>query len=84
MEELTRESALLNRNPGLRERVTALSDFIAWRGALPVVEVDNETFYVVGGDQLKDHDQVIVAWANQFRPDFFSREAGHGGEQEHE
>ena len=76
MDEVTSETALLNRHPGLRERVAALPDFRDWRDSLPVVEVDNETFYVVGGDQLKDHDQIIVAWVNQFRPDFFGGEPG--------
>jgi hypothetical protein len=76
MTELTPETALLNRHPGLREQVATLPEFVAWRRGLPVVEVDGETFYVVGGDQLKDHDQVIVAWSNQFRPDLFK--AGPG------
>jgi hypothetical protein len=82
MDELTPETALLNRHPGLRERVAALPDFIGWRDTMPVVEVDNETFYVVGGDQLKDHDQVIVAWLNQFRPDLFRKELEDGRELE--
>lgn len=76
MNALTPETALLNRHPGAREHVAALPDFISWRDALPVVEVDNERLYVIGGDQLKDHDQIIVAWLNQFRPDFL-REFGH-------
>lgn len=69
MNDVTPERSLLNKHPGARELVEALPDFVAWRDALPVVRVDDETFHVVGGDQLKDHDQVIVAWANQFRPD---------------
>lgn len=77
MDELTSETALLNRHPGARELVAALPDFIGWRDTLPVVEVDNEMLYVVGGDQLKDHDQIIVAWLNQFRPNFFKGEFGH-------
>jgi len=71
--EQTNEAELLNRNPGVRELVATLPEFIAWRNALPVVEVDGETFYVVGGDQLKDHDQVSVAWVNQFRPQLLKR-----------
>jgi hypothetical protein len=65
------------RHPGAREHVTALPDFISWRDALPVVEVDNERLYVIGGDQLKDHDQIIVAWVQQFRPNFFQGAFGH-------
>lgn len=77
MNELTSEANLLSRHPGARECLATLQDFIAWRDALPIVEVDNETFYVVGGDQLKDHDQISVAWINQFRPDFFKRSFAH-------
>jgi len=75
MEEQTAEAVLLDRHPGVRELVAALPDFIAWRDALPVVKVDDEMFYVVGGDQLKDHDQVAVAWVNQFRPDLLERKS---------
>lgn len=75
MEERTSEAELLDRNPGVRELVAGLPEFIAWRDALPVVEVDGETFYVVGGDQLKDHDQVSVAWVNQFRPDLLKKKS---------
>jgi len=75
MEERTSEAELLDRNPGVRELVAGLPEFISWRDALPVVEVDGETFYVVGGDQLKDHDQVSVAWVNQFRPDLLKKKS---------
>ena len=77
MPEPTAESTLLNHHPGLREKVAMMADFIAWRQELPVVEVDGETFYVVGGDQLKDHDQIIVAWTNQFRPTLLSKRENH-------
>ncbi|MXP65875.1 hypothetical protein E0493_21215 [Roseomonas sp. M0104] len=76
MEELTPETVLLNRNPGLRERVVSRPDFAAWRSKLPVVEIDEETFFVIGGDQLKDQDQIIVAWINQFRPSLLSNSSG--------
>jgi len=82
MTELTPETTLLNRYPGLREYVAALPEFVAWRRGLRVVEVDGETFYVVGGDQLKDNDQVIVAWSNQFRPDLFDASPVQGGQHE--
>jgi len=71
MKERTREAVFLDQHPGVRELVAAMPDFIMWRDTLPVVEVDGETFYVVGGDQLKDYDQMCVAWVNQFRPDLF-------------
>ena len=76
MSETTPETALLNRHPGVRERVGAIPDFLAWKNALPVVDIDGETLFVIGGDQLKDLDQVIVAWTNQFRPDLFGRPPG--------
>ena len=75
MEERTSEAELLDRNPGVREIVASLPEFLAWRHALPVVEIDGETFYVVGGDQLKDHDQVSVTWLNQFRPHLLKQKA---------
>jgi hypothetical protein len=72
MKEQTREAVLLDGHPGIRELLAATPDFISWRDTLPVVEVDGETFYVVGGDQLKDHDQVSVEWVNRFRPYLFA------------
>jgi hypothetical protein len=82
MTELTRERALLNRHPGLRERVAALPEFAAWLRGLRIVEVDGEAFYVVWGDQLKDHDQAIVAWSNQFRPNLFGARPAQGEQHE--
>jgi hypothetical protein len=73
MEDQTDEAKLLDRNPGVRELVASLPEFLAWRDALPVLELDGETFYVVGGDQLKDHDQVSVIWVNMFRPYLLSQ-----------
>jgi hypothetical protein len=61
------ESRLLDRHSGVRELVAALPDFLQWRGRLAIVVVDNETFDVVGGDMLKDDDQVIVEWTRRFK-----------------
>lgn len=72
MEE-TPERRLLDKNPGARDLIESLPDFLAWRDALPTVEVDGEIFWVVGGDQLKDDDQVIVEWAWQFQPELLAR-----------
>jgi hypothetical protein len=82
MPESTRETSLLNQQPGLRERVEAMSDFIAWRARMPLVLIDGEQFHVLGGDQLKDRDQVMVAWINQFRPHLLKGDADHGSELE--
>jgi hypothetical protein len=68
-DESTAESRLLDAHPGLRERVGALPEFAAWRRGLRNLVVDGEKFYVIGGDQLKDPDQVIVVWIRLFRPD---------------
>jgi hypothetical protein len=82
MPESTRETSLLNQQPGLRERVEAMSDFIAWRARMPLVLIDGEQFLVLGGDQLKDRDQVMVAWINQFRPHLLKGDPDHGSELE--
>jgi hypothetical protein len=82
MPESTHESALLDRHPGLRERVAALADFNAWCAGMPQVSIDGELLHVLGGDQLKDRDQLMVAWLNQYRPHLLKGEAEHGNEPE--
>ena len=78
----THETSLLDQHPGLRERVEALQDFTAWRAGMPQVLIDGEQFHVLGGDQLKDRDQLMVAWINQFRPHLLKGDAEHGSELE--
>jgi hypothetical protein len=78
----TRESQLLAQHPGLREQVESLPEFLIWRSALPKVEVDDELFYVVGGDQLKDQDQIIIEWTRRFRPLFLEGGLIDGEESE--
>jgi hypothetical protein len=88
--ETTPETALLNRYPGVRELVAAMPEFVAWKDALPVLEIDGETLFLIGGDpslgagadQPKDLDQIIVAWTNEFRPDLIGRSPGQGGQNE--
>ena len=82
MPESTHETALLNQHPGLRERVEGVPDFVAWRAGMPQVLIDGELFHVLGGDQLKDRDQLMVAWINQFRPHLLQGDAKHGSEIE--
>jgi hypothetical protein len=79
--EQTPESRLLDQHPGVRELVESLPEFIAWISALPEVEVDGEIFFVIGGDQLKDRDQVIVEWVRLFRPDLLERKPRDGEER---
>jgi len=82
MLEPTQETALLDRHPGLRERIAAMSDFVAWHAGMPQVLVDGDLYHVLGGDQLKDHDQLMVAWIHQFRPHLLKGDAEHGSELE--
>lgn len=76
MEE-TSERRLLEENPGIRELIESLPEFRAWRDARPMVDVDGEIFWVVGGDQLKDNDQIIVEWARQYQPGLLGSERKH-------
>lgn len=69
----TQESRLLDEYPGLREFVESLPEFLQWHQNQPHVEVDDEAFTVVGGDQLKDRDQTIVEWVRRFRPELLNR-----------
>ena len=80
MNDQTAAAALLDQQPGLRELVAALPAFNAWRAQMPVVEIDGVTFHVLGGDQLKDDDELIVAWINQFRPSLLKGDCKHGSE----
>jgi hypothetical protein len=59
-----------------------MADFVTWRAGMPQVLIDGETFHVLGGDQLKDHDQLLVAWIHQFRPYLLNGDAEHGSEPE--
>lgn len=74
LDDVTPESRLLDQRPGLRQFVEALPAFVAWSRALPVVEVDGESFYVVRGDELMQRDQVIVEWTRVHRPGLLKRE----------
>ncbi|POX42655.1 hypothetical protein C3486_03520 [Streptomyces sp. Ru73] len=67
-DERTAEGKLLDRYPHVRKKVSALPEFGTWLDTMPKVEVDNETYWVSGGDQLKDLDQAIVEWIRRFRP----------------
>jgi hypothetical protein len=64
----TPESRLLDANPGIREHIRSLPEFLRWRAQVPKVEIDDETFGVIGGDRLMDDDQLMVEWARLFRP----------------
>ncbi|NEM06060.1 hypothetical protein [Geodermatophilus normandii] len=67
-EDLTAEATFLLRRPQLRAEVLASADFRAWREKLRTADVDETTYYVRGGDMLKDEDQIIVEWLRRTRP----------------
>ena len=79
---VTPEARLLAEYPGVREDVSSLPEFTRWLDALRVVEIDGEIFNVLGGDQLKDHDQVVVEWVRRFRPELLGGEPIDGDECE--
>lgn len=76
----TPEGRLLDGHPGTRELVETIPEFVEWRGALPVVEVDGEELWVARGDQLMERDQVVVEWVRMHRPDLLEKGQGNGGE----
>jgi hypothetical protein len=60
---------LLENYPNVRERVELLPEYVQWRSALRMVTVDEEVFFVIGGDRLMDNDQILVEWIRLFRPE---------------
>jgi hypothetical protein len=72
----TVESAILDRHPGLREFVSQSEQFAAWKRQLPSVFVDGVTYYVRGGDMLKDESQIMLEWVRRFHAE---RLEGDGG-----
>jgi len=66
--EQTEESKLLDRHPGVRESISSLPEFVEWSSRLPTVVVDDVTYYIRGGDMLRDRDQIIVEWVRRFHP----------------
>jgi hypothetical protein len=59
----TFEATVLDRYPDLRVTVSQSPDFEAWKSTLPTVVVDDVTYFIRGGDMLKDEDQVVFEWA---------------------
>jgi hypothetical protein len=62
-------SRLLDAHPGIREHVRGLPAFAAWKDTLKTIEVDGECLFVIGGDQLKDDDEIIVEWVRLHAPE---------------
>ena len=39
--------------------------FQMWRNQFPRVVVDNIEYFVMGGDMLKDEDELMLEWARR-------------------
>ena len=62
--------------PDLRQQVSASTEFRGWLDGHKRLVVDGTRFYVVGGDMLKDEDEMILTWARQHNlidPETFAR-----------
>lgn len=51
------------RLPQVRARLEASDGFRTWLETHPSVVVDEQTFFVVGGDMLRDHEEMLLDWA---------------------
>jgi len=54
---------VLERRPAVREQVLNSSEFQAWLRPYKTVVIDGTKFYIVGGDMLRDFDEMILDWA---------------------
>jgi hypothetical protein len=73
-DERTHEARILDDNPEVRAAVAESEEFSAWKESLPTVDVDRVTYYVRGGDMLKDEDQIVLEWARRFRPELLPQD----------
>jgi hypothetical protein len=58
-------SRFFARHPEVRARIAATGEFAAVRERLPTVDVDGQQYYVVGGDMLRDEDEIALDWARE-------------------
>jgi hypothetical protein len=58
-------SRVLARRPELRKQVLESSGFQNWVKSHSTVVVDGTRFYVVGGDMLRDEDEMILNWSRR-------------------
>lgn len=49
----------------LRERIQKDEAFRNWLSHFRTVNVDEETYFIVGGDQLRDEDELVLEWARR-------------------
>lgn len=53
------------RRPDLRQKVRNSPEFQMWRDQFPHVIVDNIEYFVMGGDMLKDEDELMLEWVRR-------------------
>ena len=53
------------RRPDLRQKIRDSPVFQMWRDQFPRVVVDNIEYFVMGGDMLKDEDELMLEWARR-------------------
>jgi len=68
------EAGASDRRSEIHREVWALPEFRKWLDSLPQVVVDDVSYYVRGGDMLKDSDEVLMEWARKNRPDLMPPE----------
>ena len=68
----TDEGLLLEKRPEIKANLATSREFNSWKSGLKRVVIDGEAFYVRGGDQLKDEDQIMVEWARRVHPSWLN------------
>ena len=53
------------RRPELLGQILGSAEFAAWLGRHKTVVVDGTTYFVVGGDMLRDRDEMALTWARR-------------------
>jgi hypothetical protein len=58
-------SRFFKRHPDVKARVMASPAFESWREGYKTVDVDGQPYSVVGGDMLRDPDEMALDWARE-------------------
>jgi hypothetical protein len=72
-DEASFATRFFRRRPKLLGRILGSAEFAAWLGRHKTVVVDGILYFVVGGDMLRDRDEMALVWA---------RRSGAVGEEE--
>jgi hypothetical protein len=64
-DEASFATRFFRRRPELLDRVLGSAEFAAWLSRYKTVVVDGVTYFIVGGDTLRDHDEMALTWARQ-------------------